>query len=112
MADAVFFHIIDAEFTAAGILGGLFHAYLPDKPAVREVVRFMALGGLAGNFLTPGIIVIGASALNFIAPRVLEILALLPPFTLAFVVGACGRPIGFAIEVMTTNWLGKEKEND
>ncbi len=112
MVDAVFFHIIDAEFTAAGVLGGLFHAYRIEDAPVKEVRRYLVLGGLAGNFITPGILAVGGAALNFFAPRVLEILILLPPFTLAFLVGMFGRPIGYLLEIAFNNWIVKEKEND
>ncbi len=112
MPDAVFFHIIDGELAASGMLGGLFHAYINEKAGVREVVRYLVLGGLAANFLTPGILVIGGSAVNFFAPKVFEILILLPPFTLAFLVGMFGRPIGYLLEIAFRKWIRKEKEND
>ncbi len=109
MADAIFFGIVDAQLTAAGVLGGLVHAYRMEKASVREVVGFLVVGGIAANFITPGVLVLGGSAMNFFAPRVLEILALLPPVSLAFWIGMCGRPICYALEIISSNWLGKEK---
>lgn len=112
MSDAIFFHIIDGELTSAGVLGGLFHAFRIEDAKVKEVVRYLVMGGLAGNFITPGILALGGPALNFLAPRVLEILVVIPSFSLAFCVGMLGRPIGYAIEIAFTNWTEKEKEND
>ena len=112
MPDAVFFHIIDGELAASGMLGGLFHAYINENAGVREVRRYLVLGVLAGNFLTPGILAVGGPAVNFFAPKVFEILVLLPPITLAFLVGMFGRPIGYILEIAFRKWLWKEKEND
>jgi len=109
VADAVFFDIIDAQFTAAGVLGGLVHAYRVEKASVREVIGFLIVGGLAANFITPGILVVGGSAMNFFAPRVLEIVTLLPPVSLAFWIGMCGRPICYALEIIFSNRIGKEE---
>ncbi len=109
MADVVLFNLIDVQLMAAGALGGLFHAYRVDKNTPRQAAGFLVVGGLAGNFITPGVLIIGGMVMNIFTPRVLEIVTQLPPITLAFWVGAVAKPLGFALETLLTGLLGKAK---
>lgn len=105
MSDVLF--IIDIQFVAAGLLGGLFHAFSAEKPSPWEVVRSIVLGGIAGNFFTKGIIVLGTLASGVISTRVLEIVVLLPPGVIAFLIGMSGKKISIAIDAATNHLLGK-----
>jgi hypothetical protein len=107
--DVVLFHLIDTQLMAAGALGGLFHAFRVDKSTPRQAAGFLVVGGLAGNFITPGVLIIGGMAMNIFTPRALEMVIQLPPVSLAFLVGMVAKPLGLAIEMLLTGLLGKAK---
>jgi hypothetical protein len=109
MSDAVFFDIIDAQLAAAGALGGLVHAFRANNATPREVSSFLIVGALAGNFITPVFLIFGGMAMNFFSPRLLEIVSVLPPVSLAFGIGMAGKPLCFAFEMALTSFLGKAK---
>lgn len=83
MTDAIFFDIIDAQLTAAGLLGGLIHAFRAEKVTPWNVIKSVITGGMAANF---------------IAPQVFRVMTILPPELIAFGIGMSGKHLCSGLE--------------
>jgi hypothetical protein len=88
--DAVIFSIL---YLAAGLFGGIVRIFFDRKIRLRQALEYIIVGAIAGNFFVqPAFIFLdySALALTYIAPQLLDLIKLLPPGFVAFVIGMGG----------------------